>query len=333
MAEFLLPPYIYPSTETVEKIDSGTSVFMPQFGAGPDQRQQYAEPRIQVKQSFRSLRGEDLANMMAFVENCKGRFNTVRALVGYSNRGSFSSTELLSNSTFSNGTTGWVSSNANLVLSATERVLRGTRAAVAADYTIQATAITTVASAFYVARVMAEQGRGAMDYRLRLATAAGNADIATTADITTGGLQTLTGTASGTSTHFNILDGINGRNIGDYQEFSYTSVMRCARVNGSSQTGNALIIDGLPTSTAGLLLRGDSFEINGELKKLTASLNSDSSGNGYLQFGPALVRTPADNDPVILQKPLCKFLLSEARWSNRFGVYADLDITLDQVYE
>lgn len=104
--------------------------------------------------------------------------------------------------------------------------------------------------------------------------------------------------------------------------------------SGTSQTGSALYIKGLPASTNGLLLLDDPFEINGELKQCTASLNSDAAGLGYLQFAPALVRSPADNDPVVIFQPMGKFILGgDPSWQNQQGVYCDLDLTLDAINE
>jgi hypothetical protein len=101
-----------------------------------------------------------------------------------------------------------------------------------------------------------------------------------------------------------------------------------------SQTGSALFIKGLPASTQGLLLENDSVEINGELKSVTSALDSDASGIGYLQFAPALVRSPADNDGVIINKPMGKFILAaDASWDNQYGVYADINITLEAINE
>lgn len=334
MTDFLLPPSIYPATEDVEIIDSNSFPFQPQFGAGPDQVQQYASPRLRVRQRFVALRQEERAIMLALVAKLQGRYHRLRAQVGYSNRGSWSASELLTNGTFASGTTGWTSSNAELVLSAADRVLRGTRTGVTGDRTIQATVATTVSGVTYAARLLAEAGRGAMDYQLQLGTSAGGTQLSSTgSDFTAGGLRTLVGTATGTSTYFSILDGTSSRSTGGFQEFTYASLRRVALVQGASQTGNGLLIDQLPTSTDGLLLRGDLFEINGELKRVTAALNSDGSGIGYLQFDPPLVRSPADNDPVHMALPLSRFVVSEAKWTNRFGVYADLDLTLDQVYE
>ena len=72
------------------------------------------------------------------------------------------------------------------------------------------------------------------------------------------------------------------------------------------QTGNSLTVKGLPASTSGLLLKGDMFEVNGELKICTASLDSEANGAGTLVFGPDLVASPGADLPVIFRKPMGK---------------------------
>jgi hypothetical protein len=103
--------------------------------------------------------------------------------------------------------------------------------------------------------------------------------------------------------------------------------------SGTSQTGNALHLKGLPASTDGLLLPGDYFEINGEIKQATAALNSDAASLGYLQFEPALVRSPADNDPINVTDPMGKFLVSNIKVDNRFGQHAVVTYDLEHIYE
>lgn len=106
-----------------------------------------------------------------------------------------------------------------------------------------------------------------------------------------------------------------------------------AATSGTSQTGTTLHIKGLPASTNGLLLPEDVFEINGELKTCTAALNSDAAGLGYLQFEPALFRSPADNDPVIILDPMGKFLMSNLKIENEFGTQAKVSYDLEHIYE
>lgn len=106
-----------------------------------------------------------------------------------------------------------------------------------------------------------------------------------------------------------------------------------AASSGTSQTGNALHVKGLPASEDGLLLPGDWFEINGELKQCTAALNSDAAGLGYLQFEPALFRSPSDNDPIIIKDPMGKFLVSNIKIDNEFGVQARVSYDIEHIYE
>jgi hypothetical protein len=95
----------------------------------------------------------------------------------------------------------------------------------------------------------------------------------------------------------------------------------------------AMHVKGLPASTNGLLLPGDWFEINGELKQCAAPLNSDAAGLGYLQFEPPLVRAPANDDPVIVTDPMGKFLVSNIQIQNEFGTQAVVTYDLEHIYE
>ncbi len=67
-------------------------------------------------------------------------------------------------------------------------------------------------------------------------------------------------------------------------------------VNGASQTGKTLITDGWTINQTGLLLQGDLFSVNGELKIITSDVDSDSGGNATINFSPALRASPANND-------------------------------------
>lgn len=334
MAEFVLPPNIVPSDESIDFVDGSTFSFTPQFGPGPTQRQQYASPRLRVQQSYRGLRLADKARMLSLIDNLQGSYHTLRAVVGFRLRGSFPATELLSNTRF-DATTGLTMENANLVATVNDNILRLTRAGLVADYTAQWPVMTTVNGAVYVARVAAESGKGPMDFRLRLGTAAGGNQLgASDADITTEGLHSLAAAATGTSTHFSIYDGISGRSTDDFQEFTYASVQRAMLVNGAALSGaNILNVDGLPTSTSGLLLRNTTFEVEGEVHRVTAALDSNSSGQGMLKFEPPLFRAVADNAVVIVAQPISRVILRGVSVTNKFGQYADIDLEMETLYE
>ncbi len=74
-------------------------------------------------------------------------------------------------------------------------------------------------------------------------------------------------------------------------------------VSGAGQTGATLATAGWRASVSGLLLPGDYVEVGGELKMVTAQLDSDASGAATLAFAPALRASPADAAPLTLIDP------------------------------
>lgn len=96
--------------------------------------------------------------------------------------------------------------------------------------------------------------------------------------------------------------------------------------SSEAQRGSGLHLKGLPVSTNGLLLTGDMVEIIGgrgsELHIVTAALNSDASGLGYLQFEPQIRSSPADNAAVIVRQPMGRFIFAgdSAGWQTEPGI-------------
>ena len=70
--------------------------------------------------------------------------------------------------------------------------------------------------------------------------------------------------------------------------------------------------------------------VNGELKRLIADLDSDSSGGGTVLFEPALRASPADATPVVFRNPMGKFLLAEdsVSYGTRPGIISDIELSL-----
>lgn len=88
-------------------------------------------------------------------------------------------------------------------------------------------------------------------------------------------------------------------------------------VKGASQTGKSLITDAWTINQTGLLLPGDFFTVNGELKIVTASVDSDGIGDATISFAPSLRASPADNAPLTLSNPTCTMRLvdgEQAGW-------------------
>ncbi len=96
-------------------------------------------------------------------------------------------------------------------------------------------------------------------------------------------------------------------------------------VNGAGQTGKSLIVDGWSAVETGLLLPGDYFEVNGELKMVTAQADSDSSGEATLAFTPPLRASPPDGAVLTLTNPTITMMLvddEQAAWdANRASLY------------
>lgn len=107
-------------------------------------------------------------------------------------------------------------------------------------------------------------------------------------------------------------------------------------VNGADQTGYSLVTDGWTSSTTNILMAGDYFVVNNELKMITQNVNSDSGGNATLSFAPSLIASPANNAPISLSNPVCMMVLaddSQAQWeSDYMGVFSEKTFAAFEVY-
>lgn len=101
---------------------------------------------------------------------------------------------------------------------------------------------------------------------------------------------------------------------------------------GTLQMGRSLYLKGLPPSTNGLALPGEYVEINKELKRITAPLDSDALGTGYLQFEPEIINAAAEGSPIIFFEPFGRFLISNIQTRQRVGDI-ELSYDLEQIYE
>jgi hypothetical protein len=330
MTDYIIPPDLVANDVSWRILDNTAVYSSPLSGAV----RTYSRPgnRWGVSLTFRAISDQKRRRLLSLLAALRGRANRLWLTEpGYTFSGSFSCSELLTNNAAVVNTTGWSASDAELALSADSHFgLRLTRSGVTADRYVYQSAITTVSSADYAIRALYGTGKGNVRISADAGTTAGGTSLLAGTTRTAAGRYTEAFTASGTSTHVSFNDEISGRSAGAFQFISWASVARCARVAGASQTGAALNIDGLPASTVGVARAGDWVEINGELKRLTADLNSDGSGGGYLIFEPQLRSSPADNTPVIFRNPMGKFLLSESEngWATRPGTISELQLNL-----
>lgn len=99
-------------------------------------------------------------------------------------------------------------------------------------------------------------------------------------------------------------------------------------VDGGSQTGNELNIDGCPLSATGYLKAGDYIQLGSgstsRLYKVLEDVDTDGTGSATLNLWPDLRTSPLDNSAVIVSSAKGVFRLSsnEASWAiNSAGVY------------
>lgn len=79
--------------------------------------------------------------------------------------------------------------------------------------------------------------------------------------------------------------------------------------------GSALFTEGWTPGVAGILLAGSYFGVgvNGELKRLAATVASDGSGRATLTFRPPLRGTAAVGTPLVLAKPTALFVMTSGK--------------------
>jgi len=91
-------------------------------------------------------------------------------------------------------------------------------------------------------------------------------------------------------------------------------------VNGGGQTGDELIIDGIPTTGSDYLKAGDYIQIgtstSSRLHKVLENVAIDGSGEATLNLFPALRSSPADNESIIVSNAKGHFRLvtNETNW-------------------
>lgn len=86
-------------------------------------------------------------------------------------------------------------------------------------------------------------------------------------------------------------------------------------VNGASQTGHELDIDGLPSSATGYLKAGDYIQLgsgsSARLYKVLQDVDSNASGEATLNIWPDLRSSPSDNATVVVSDAKGVFRLSD----------------------
>ena len=98
-------------------------------------------------------------------------------------------------------------------------------------------------------------------------------------------------------------------------------------VNGASQTGNAINLDGFAVSTSNVFKAGDYIQINSYLYMVSANVNSNGSGEATVYVEPSLrsgIETINDNTTVIYTNTttIMRLDTNDLNWdTNKVSVY------------
>lgn len=103
-------------------------------------------------------------------------------------------------------------------------------------------------------------------------------------------------------------------------------------VNGASQTGNALVIDGAPSDVTGWLLEGDYIQLGtgatSQLHKVIEDADTDGGGNATLTIWPDLRSSPADGAAIVVSaaKGVFRLASNEMPWDENLPDIYDIVI-------
>ena len=119
-----------------------------------------------------------------------------------------------------------------------------------------------------------------------------------------------------------------GDPLGGTARGSASSAAGTPVVNGASQTGGTLAIDGLPASATGYLKAGDYIQLGSaataQLYKVLNDANSNGSGEATLDVWPNLRSSPSDGATVVVAnaKGVFRLASNEANWNiNNLAFY------------
>ena len=231
--DYLWPVLVDPASSRLEIIDSAGRFQSPLNGF--TRTASRPGERMRLSLSFENLNAERRAAMQSFVAVLRGAVHRVLAYDhSHRIRGSFPGTELLSNNTFANGTTGWAT-NTSMALSVADRAARSTRVAnLGSTFGLLATtaAASTTQYAPHVLRVALIPGRGAFsNLGLRFGSTSFGIDYGSVASLSPG-LLTFAVTLPAATAFVGLIEtAVTGLIAGEYADIPYVSLSRCALVD------------------------------------------------------------------------------------------------------
>lgn len=188
---------------------------------------------------YDNLAEDRRARLITFAASCRGYASRFHMPVfGWTRRGSFPTSELLTNNTFASGTTGYSSTAADYTLSAADGILRSTRVGVASagSHIVLSPNAAVTAYAPYVARIQVANNRlTSGQHHIAIRQASGGTLLVSSSATAADGLYSLTYAGPETTLSVSLRDsGNTGPITGEYVEVSYMSLSRCALVDNGS---------------------------------------------------------------------------------------------------
>lgn len=329
MTDYVLPETLYPNEVSWRLVDLSTAFANPLSGA---QRTYSRGQRWSCRMRWRDMRLDDRSQLLGLIAAMRGKSNRIWLTDTTSPiRGSFPCPELISDPYTRTAAAHWTSNNAEMQLRAD--LVNGLRlfrtGVVDARFAYTTSFLTVVSGAYYAYRYLIAAGRGTIGLNARLGTTQAGNELLFGTLRSAAGYYVENAAASGTVMSASFGDFQSGRSAGDFQFLPLVSLSRCARVNGTVAAGaSAILLKNMPVSTNGLALAGDMFEVNGELKRLIANLDSDASGNAHAMFEPALRAAATDNVSVVFRSPFGRFVMEDAaEWPTRISYYSDFELS------
>lgn len=100
-------------------------------------------------------------------------------------------------------------------------------------------------------------------------------------------------------------------------------------VNGSTQKGGTVAVDGCSNTITNWIRAGDIFQLGNEIKICTDDASSDGSGEVSISFAPDIRTSPADNSAIVTSGAVGIFMLAtdEPAFINRPGIFSDFSVS------
>lgn len=235
MTDVLIPPWIRPVTpERVRLIDDASVGFQPAFGRGVSQRGSWGDPRWGFVRKYEAMRSDELATMGAVLDEMRGQLNTILGTIYTPDRGSFPSSEMLSNPTFASSVSGWDVTSGMYTLSVQDRVLTARRwAGNGANQMIIASAVYSCQPHRpYLARYFVSRGQGSYSYfRADLGASSNGAEFAVGSTFADGMVRVWGVATTGTLSSRLVETDNTGPLPGDHLRVPFTSLSQCALVD------------------------------------------------------------------------------------------------------